>query len=95
VKLQIRKEITLFKLRSRRMRMFQNRLLRRTSGPKGMTRQEFGESCIMRNFTTCILSQYNYNDPVKEDEIGRTCSTNGVKRSAYRVLTGSQNGRDH
>jgi hypothetical protein len=25
---------------------------------------------------------------VKEDELGRTCNTNGEKRNAYRILVG-------
>jgi hypothetical protein len=33
----------------------------------------------------------NYNDKVK-DNMGRTCSTN-VKRSAYRILVGKQEGK--
>jgi hypothetical protein len=32
---------------------------------------------------------------VKEDEIGRACSTIGEKRDAYRILMGSQKERDH
>jgi hypothetical protein len=28
------------------------------------------------------------NDQVKEDEMGRACSTNGKKRNAYRILVG-------
>jgi hypothetical protein len=31
---------------------------------------------------------YTYNDQVKEDEMGRTCSTNGEKQNAYRLLVG-------
>jgi hypothetical protein len=34
---------------------------------------------------------YNYNDQVKEDEMGRACSMNGEKRNAYtrtRILVG-------
>jgi hypothetical protein len=27
-------------------------------------------------------------DEVKEDEMGRACSTNGEKRNAYRILVG-------
>jgi hypothetical protein len=41
-----------------------------------MKRQEVGENCIMRNFITCTLSKYNYNDQVKKDEMGGACSTN-------------------
>jgi hypothetical protein len=34
-----------------------------------------------------------YNDQVKEDEMGRACSTNGEKRNAYRILVGKQEGK--
>jgi hypothetical protein len=30
---------------------------------------------------------------VKEDEIGRACSTHGAKRNAYRVLVGRPEGK--
>jgi hypothetical protein len=30
---------------------------------------------------------------VKEDEIGRACSTNGEKRNAYRILVGKPEGK--
>jgi hypothetical protein len=33
------------------------------------------------------------NDQVKEDEIGRACSTNGEKRNAYRILVGNPEGK--
>jgi hypothetical protein len=35
------------------------------------------ENCIMRSFIQ-----------VKEDEVGRACSTNGEKRNAYTILLG-------
>jgi hypothetical protein len=28
-------------------------------------------------YTVRLFSKYNYNDQVKEDEMGRACSTNG------------------
>jgi hypothetical protein len=37
--------------------------------------------------------KYNYNDEVKEDEIGRACSTNREKRNAYRILMGKPDGK--
>jgi hypothetical protein len=40
-----------------RLRVFENRVLRRIFGPKGMKRQEVGENCIMRSFITCTLLQ--------------------------------------
>jgi hypothetical protein len=33
------------------------------------------------------------NDQVKEDEMGRACSTNGGKRNAYRILVGKPEGK--
>jgi hypothetical protein len=47
-------------------------------------------SCI-----TCTFSKYNDNDHVKEDKMGRACSTNGEKRNAYRILVGEPKEIDH
>jgi hypothetical protein len=33
------------------------------------------------------------NDQVKEDEMGRTCSTNGAKLNAYRIFAGKREGK--
>jgi hypothetical protein len=33
------------------------------------------------------------NDQVKEDEIGRACSTHGEKRKSYSVLVGKPEGK--
>jgi hypothetical protein len=38
-------------------------------------------------------SRYNWNDQVKEDEIGRACNTTGEKRNAYRILVGKPEGK--
>jgi hypothetical protein len=38
-----------------RMRMFENRMLRKIFGTKGEKRLEAGEDCIMRSFMTCKL----------------------------------------
>jgi hypothetical protein len=32
-------------------------------------------------------------DQVKEDAMGRACSTNGEKRNAYRILVGKPDGK--
>jgi hypothetical protein len=47
----------------------------------------------MRSYVTCTLRQYNQNDQLKEDEMGRACSTNGPKKNAYRVLVGKRDGK--
>jgi hypothetical protein len=31
----------------------------------------------MRSFITVLFAKFNYNDEVKEDEMGRACSTDG------------------
>jgi hypothetical protein len=33
------------------------------------------------------------SDQVKEDEMGRACSTNGEKRNAYKILVGKPEGK--
>jgi hypothetical protein len=38
-------------------------------------RQEIGVLCERMIFMICTLAKYNYNSQVKEDEMGRTCST--------------------
>jgi hypothetical protein len=40
-----------------------------------------------------LFSKYNQNDQVKEDEMGRACSTNGEKRNAYKILVGNPEGK--
>jgi hypothetical protein len=37
-----------------RLRVFENRVLRKIFGPKGR-KTDHGENCIMMNFTACIL----------------------------------------
>jgi hypothetical protein len=36
-----------------------------------------------------------FENEVKEEEIGRACSTNGAKRIAYRILVGKPEGKGH
>jgi hypothetical protein len=60
-----------------RLRVFENRVLRRITGPKRDEVTGVGENCVMRSFITCTLCQVN--DQVKEDERGRACSKNGGK----------------
>jgi hypothetical protein len=38
------------------------------------------------------FAKYNLNDQVKEDEMGKACSTNREKRNAYRMLVGKAEG---
>jgi hypothetical protein len=47
----------------------------------------------MRSFITCTLRKYNYNDAVKENEMGSACSTYGEERNAYRISVGKPEGK--
>jgi hypothetical protein len=38
-------------------------------------------------------TKYNQNNQVEEDEMGGSCSTNGEKRNAYRLLVGKSQGK--
>jgi hypothetical protein len=63
----------------------ENRVPRTIFGPK---RDEMmvGRRKLVR------FAKYNWNDQVKEDEMGRACSMNRKKRNAYRILVGKQKG---
>jgi hypothetical protein len=57
--------------------VFDNRMLRRIFGPK---RDEVtGEWRKLHNEELVLFAEYNYNNEVKEDEMGGACSTNGGK----------------
>jgi hypothetical protein len=43
---------------------------------------------------TVLFAKCNWNDQVKEDEMGRVCSTHVEKRKAYMILVESQKERD-
>jgi hypothetical protein len=49
-----------------RLRVFENRVLRRI----------FGENCITRSFVICNLRRYNLNNQVEEDKMGGSFSKN-------------------
>jgi hypothetical protein len=46
-------------------------------GLRGRKMRKAREDCIMRSFITCTLRKYYQGDKVKEDEMGRRCSTYG------------------
>jgi hypothetical protein len=72
-----------------RLRVFENRVLRRIFRPKrdkvtGDWRKLHNEEL----YNLVLLAKRKQNDQVKEDEMGRACSTNGEKRDPYRILVG-------
>jgi hypothetical protein len=75
--------------------VFENRVLRRIFGPKrdevtGGWRKLHNEE--LHNLYIFFF-KCNWNDQVKEDEMGRACSTHGEKRNAYRILVGKPEGK--
>jgi hypothetical protein len=41
-----------------------------------------------------LFTKYKLDDQVKEDEIGRACSMNGVKKHAFKISVGKPEGVD-
>jgi hypothetical protein len=60
-----------------RLKVCENKVLRRTFGPKKNEEREGEENCITRSFIICTLQQdkYYYTYLVEEDKNGRTYST--------------------
>jgi hypothetical protein len=46
----------------------------------------------MKSFILTLFAKYKENDEVMWNEMGRTCSTNGEKRNACRILVGKSDG---
>jgi hypothetical protein len=49
---------------------------------------------LEKSFIALLFAKHNQNDKVKEDEMGRACSTNwaGAERNAHRILMGKPEG---
>jgi hypothetical protein len=56
--------------------VFENRVLRRTFGPKRDEVTGEWRNCIMTSFVICTLRQVMSNE-AEEDEMGGACKTNG------------------
>jgi hypothetical protein len=53
---------------------------------RAIMRQGGGENRIMRAYILTSFANYNCNDQVKEDGIGKLCGKYGEERNAYRIL---------
>jgi hypothetical protein len=71
-----------------RLRVFENRVLRRIFGPK---RDEVIGGCRKLHNEELLYSsaKYNQNDEAKNDVI-RHIARMGIKKNAYRILVGKQ-----
>jgi hypothetical protein len=54
-----------------------------------------GKNSIMVSFIFVLLVKYNWNDQVKEGEIGGVCKRHGENRNAYRFQWDNQKERNH
>jgi hypothetical protein len=64
-------------------------------GPKRGKVTGGGENCVMRSFIACMYSSASIIGMIKEDEMGRECSTNGGREMHVRFLWKSRKERDH
>jgi hypothetical protein len=71
-----------------RLRVFENRVLRKIFGPKRVEVIGGPKNCIRCSFMYCNLLQYNLYDQVKKDEKGRTYNTNGGKEDCLKEIGG-------
>jgi hypothetical protein len=68
--------------------IFENRVLKRIFGPKRYQIIRCSENYIMRSFITCILRQKNRMIKVKENKMGRACSTSGEEEECILDIGG-------
>jgi hypothetical protein len=66
----------------RRLRVFENRVLRRIFGPKMNEEQRKGENYIWRSLMICT-HQIVFGWSVKKNEMGETCSAYGGKGEVH------------
>jgi hypothetical protein len=77
-----------------RSKLLENRLLRRTFGPKLEERQEAGEDCIMRSFIICTIHQ-NIIRVIRARKMKwtRHAARMDEMRNAYNILVGKPEGK--
>jgi hypothetical protein len=68
-----------------RLRVFENRVLRRIFGPK-RERVTGGSRKLNNELHNLYSSHYYYSDQINKAEMGGACRSNGRTRSAYRGL---------
>ena len=80
----------------RRLRVFENRVLREISGAKWNEVIGSGENYTMRSLIICIAHQYCSGDKIEKNEVGGKCSMyGGEERCIKGFLVRTPEERDH
>ena len=77
-----------------RMRVFENKVLRRIFGPRRDKVSGEWRIYIVRGLLTCkiLLTIYHSGDQIEYNEMGGACGRNGERRGVYRGLVGKTEG---
>ena len=67
----------------RRLRVFQDRVLRKIFGPQ---RNRGLDEIISCDYISVLLTKYYLGDHIKKNKIGRVCGRYGERRGAYGGL---------
>ena len=74
--------------------MFENRVLRRISGPKSSEVTGSGENYIMRSLMySVLLTQYCSGDKIEKNEMGWACSAYGGEEKPMQGFGGKSEGK--
>jgi hypothetical protein len=71
-----------------RPKFFENRVLRKISGPKSDEVTRSGEDYITRSFVLSTPQQIILGDQIKKNEMGGACSTYGREERCIQVFGG-------
>ena len=71
-----------------RPKCFENRVLRKISGPKRDEVTRSGEEYITRSFIFSTPQQIILGDQIKNNEMGGACNTHGREERCIQVLGG-------
>jgi hypothetical protein len=78
----------------RKLRVTENRLLRRIFVPKRDEVTESEENYIIRSIIIYTPHQILFGDEIEKNEMGGACRKCGERRGAYRILVGKPEGKN-
>ena len=78
----------------RRLRVFENRVLRRVFGPKRGEVTKNGENYIMRSLGVFNPTQYFAGGKIEKNEVGGACGAHGGVERCAQVSSGETRGKE-